>query len=695
MKGKPLKYTIDGKFISISKVNNTESQTETPKSGKLESVGGYVYDVATKEPVIGAQVRILGTNIATVTDVNGAFSFDYLLRGGESAQISYVGMKTRVVKMTKMMNIGLESDVKQVGEVVVTGIFRKAKESYTGAVSTVGKEKLEMFRGSNLLQTLKNVDASLNFPINNVAGSNPNVLPNLDIRGISTLPMNVEEFNTNAGQTVNTPLIILDGFEISLTKLMDYNDDQIESINILKDAAATAIYGSRGANGVIIVVTKQPKEGRLRVTAKTGISLQIPDLSSYQLLHAADKLRLEKAVGLYDPDKLDDKLRYAEYYDERLQQVLNGVDIDWIHKPVHTGVGQNYNIRLDGGAGAFRWAASLGNNDIQGAMKGSSRKNLNGDITLMYSVKNLIFRNYTSVTSNHAKESKYGSFQDYVDMEPYDSPYDEKGNLVKTFYDYYHSKNLIGNPLYNASLNTINKSEYLQLINNFSVEWQILEGLRLRAKLGVTTNRSSSDYFLPAESSYFTSDDYQTASGQLRKGLYTYGNGTDNLFSANVTASYSRTFADKHQIYVGVDYSMSDEKLYNYSFTAEGFSNSNLNLISNAAQYQLDSHPKGDRTKTRLVGFTGNANYTYDNRYYIDLSYRIDGSSKFGSDKRFAPFWSTGIGWNIHREKWMKDQNIFSNLRLKASYGITGTQNFTTESVYTTYDYSNDNRYLS
>uniref|UniRef100_UPI0040274A43 carboxypeptidase-like regulatory domain-containing protein n=1 Tax=Prevotella sp. TaxID=59823 RepID=UPI0040274A43 len=461
LKGKPLKYTIDGKFINISKVNNTESQTETPKSGKLESVGGYVYDVATKEPVIGAQVRILGTNIATVTDVNGAFSFDYLLRGGESAQISYVGMKTRVVKMTKMMNIGLESDVKQVGEVVVTGIFRKAKESYTGAVSTVGKEKLEMFRGSNLLQTLKNVDASLNFPINNVAGSNPNVLPNLDIRGTSTLPMNVEEFNTNAGQTVNTPLIILDGFEISLTKLMDYNDDRIESINILKDAAATAIYGSRGANGVIIVVTKQPKEGRLRVTAKAGISLQIPDLSSYHLLHAADKLRLEKAVGLYDPDKLDDKLRYAEYYDERLQQVLNGVDIDWIHKPVHTGVGQNYNIRLDGGAGAFRWAASLGYNDIQGAMKGSSRKNLNGDITLMYSVKNLIFRNYTSVTSNHAKESKYGSFQDYVDMEPYDSPYDEKGNLVKTFYDYNHSKNLIGNPLYDASLNTINKSEYL------------------------------------------------------------------------------------------------------------------------------------------------------------------------------------------------------------------------------------------
>ena len=692
LRDKPLHYTVNGKFINIVKGRKDPDKAET---GKMQTVGGYVYDAKTKEPVIGAQVKVLGSNVVTVTDINGAFTFDYYLSGGQQLQVSYMGMQTKVVPLKKQMNIAMEEDTKTLKDVVVTGIFRKAKESYTGAVTTVGKEKLEMYRGTNLLQTLKNVDASLNFPINNAAGSNPNVLPNLNIRGSSTLPMNVEEFNENAAQTVNTPLIILDGFEISLTKLMDYNDDQIESINILKDAAATAIYGSRGANGVIVVVTKQPKEGKLRVTAKAGLSLEIPDLSTYHLLNASQKLQLEKSIGLYDPDYLDDKVRYASYYNERLQNVLNGVDIDWLHKPVRTGVGQNYNVRLDGGASAFRWAASLGYNDVQGAMKGSSRKNLNGDITLMYSVNNLIFRNYTSVTSNHAKESKYGSFQDYVDMEPYDNPYDANGNLVKTFYDYAHSSSLIGNPLYDASLNTINKSEYFTFINNFSVEWQIIEGLRLRAKLGVTTTRNSSDYFLPAEHSYFSSTEYQTASGQLRKGMYTYGTGNDNLMSADVTASYTRTFADKHQLYVGLDYSLSDENAYAYSFTAEGFSNADLNLISNASQYKLNSAPTGDRTKTRLVGLTGNANYTYDNRYYIDLSYRVDGSSKFGSDKRFAPFWSAGIGWNIHREHFMKNQHIFSNLRLKASYGVTGTQDFTTESAYTTYQYSNGNRYLS
>ena len=692
LRDKPLHYTVNGKFVNIVKGRKDADKAE---SGKIQTVGGYVYDAKTKEPVIGAQVKVLGSNVVTVTDINGAFSFDYYLTGGQQLQVSYMGMQTKTVPLKKQMTIALEEDTKTLKDVVVTGIFRKAKESYTGAVTTVGKEKLELYRGSNLLQTLKNVDASLNFPINNAAGSNPNVLPNLNIRGSSTLPMNVEEFNENAAQTVNTPLIILDGFEITLTKLMDYNDDQIESINILKDAAATAIYGSRGANGVIVVVTKQPKEGKLRVTAKAGLSLEIPDLSTYHLLNASQKLQLEKAVGLYDPNYLDDKIRYASYYNERLQNVLNGVDIDWLHKPVRTGVGQNYNVRLDGGASAFRWAASLGYNDVQGAMKGSNRKNVNGDITLMYSVNNLIFRNYTSVTSNHAKESKYGSFQDYVNMEPYDNPYDANGNLVKTFYDYSHSSSLIGNPLYDASLNTINKSEYFTFINNFSVEWQILEGLRLRAKLGVTTTRNSSDYFLPAEHSYFTSTEYQTASGQLRKGMYTYGTGNDNLLSADVTASYTRTFAEKHQLYVGVDYSISHENAYAYSFTAEGFSNADLSLISNASQYKLNSTPTGDRTTTRLVGLTGNANYTYDNRYYIDLSYRVDGSSKFGSDKRFAPFWSAGIGWNIHREHFMKNQHIFSNLRLKASYGVTGTQDFTTENAYTTYQYSNGNRYLT
>lgn len=321
---------------------------------------------------MGAQLKIVGTNLVTVSDLNGAFHFDYLLPEGSKVQVSYVGMKTVITTVKPDMKIMLEADTKELQGVVVTGIFQKAKESYTGAVSSIDRKQLDMYRGSNLMQTLKNIDASINFPINNVAGSNPNVLPNLNIRGSSSLPMSVEEFNTNSQQTVNAPLIILDGFEISLTKLMDYNDEQIESINILKDAAATAIYGSRGANGVIVVVTKTPKEGKLRVTAKAGISLEVPDLSSYHLLNAKDKLELEKMVGLYT--SVTNPITQAnldKYYNERLKSIQEGTDIDWMSKPLRNGVGQRYNIQLDGGANEFRWGASLGYNGIEGAMKGS------------------------------------------------------------------------------------------------------------------------------------------------------------------------------------------------------------------------------------------------------------------------------------------------------------------------------------
>ncbi len=690
----PLRWKVEGNFVTVS----ARKQAETKASGRERTIKGYVRD-ENGEELVGVPVCIGESRVCTVTDADGFYTFKIPVEP-TVLKFSYVGLATQYVQIAQggtdvVRDVVLRSDNK-VDEVVVTGIFRKAKESYTGAVSTIDREDLDLYRGSNLLQTLKNVDASLSFPINNAVGSDPNTLPNLNIRGSSTLPMNVEEFNANAGQTVNTPLVILDGFEISLTKLMDYNDDQIESINILKDAAATAIYGSRGANGVIVVITKQPKEGKIRVSAKAGVSLEVPDLSSYDVLNARQILELQKRIGLYDGGAPTMQLAHNRYYNERLQEVLNGTDVDWLHKPVHTGVGQVYNARLDGGAQAFRWAASLGYNDVSGAMKGSSRKNLNADITLMYSTHNFIFRNYTTVTSNHARQSKYGSFSDYVDMLPYNNPYDANGNIVQTFPDFDHNdQSPVGNPLWDASLNTVNKSEYFTFINNFSLEWLIIDGLRLRAKLGVTTTRSSSDYFLPKEHSYFTTATYQTASGQLRKGLYRYGSGTDNALNGNVTMSYSKTFADKHQVYVGLDYSVSNEKLYNYLFTAEGFSNSSLNFIGNASQYALDSTPSASRSKTRMVGFTGNASYTFDNRYYADLSYRVDGSSKFGSDKRFAPFWSVGVGWNIHNEKFMQRQHVFSNLRLKASYGVTGTQDFTTESAYTTFKYTPGQRYLS
>lgn len=707
----PLEYKINGKFVSVSlkreEVSNVSLSPEI-KVGNTVILQGQVLD-ANGLPLPGVTVQVENNSkIATVTNTDGTFALQLNHGRAVSVDFSYIGMKTERYTFKcrddfRNLVIKMRDDESSLKEVVVTGIFRKAKESYTGSVATIGSEQLQQYRGQNLLQTLKNADASINFSIDNLNGSNPNKLPNINIRGNSSLPMSVEEFNAGQESNPNTPLVIMDGFEISLTKLMDYNDEEIESINILKDAAATAIYGSRGANGVIVVVTKRPEPGKLRVNVEAGIQMEVPDLSSYHLLNASQKLELERKAGLYDlawsVDNQQELLR-KEAYQKRLRDVLNGVDTDWLSKPLRTGVGQRYNLRIEGGSQEFRWAADAQYNDVEGAMKGSNRRTFNGGITLLYTYKNLTFRNYTSLGVNNSKESPYGTFSDYVKQQPYNAPYDANGNLRKSFDGFWAWAGTIENPLYNASLGSFDKSSYQELTNNFSVDWKILPELALRGQLGITKNDSETNYFLSPEDTYFSNSDtgkkYQTTEGYLRRGIYRYGNGKRLSFNADVTLSYNKVFKEVHSLYAGLNWSMLQTDYDYFKAAFEGFSNESLHNIANARQYKEDEMPTGTNTKTRQFGVTANINYTYNSKYYADFSYRIDGNSSYGSDKKYAPFWSAGIGWNLHNEKFLKGNGIVNMLRLKASYGETGAASGASETdAYTYYQYINDNRYMN
>lgn len=698
LEGTGLTYTVvNDRYITVKTVRKHPGMPVDGKSllrGKVTDCNGMTLP--------GVTVTTSDKAIATTTDANGEFAIMLPKEGRATLLFSFIGMKTEsmVIDGTNrdmVCYVTMKDDTHQINEVVVTGIFRKARESYTGSVSSISQEQLQAFKGQNLLQTLRNIDASINFAVNNLAGSNPNTLPQINIRGNASLPVNVQEFNETQQNSTNTPLIIMDGFEISLTKLMDYNDDEIESINILKDASATAIYGSRGANGVIVVVSKRPETGRLKVNLEIGMQLEVPDLSSYDLLNAADKLKLEYDAGLYDSAHPTVQLKYRAQYNKRLKDVLSGVDTDWLKKPVRTGIGQLYKARFEGGNEEFRWGASLSYNGVEGAMKGSSRRTFNGSVTLMYTLKNLTFRNYTSFGVTRSKESPYGSFSDYADQEPYNSPYDENGKLVRYFDSFIPgSGNKTQNPLYDAALNNFDKTGYEELINNFSVEWKILPELTLRGKLGISTNNNTSDYFLPAEHSYFTENAiYDSGDGFLRRGLYRYGVGKTNNYEANVTLAYNRIFNDVHMLYAGIDYSLTEKTNVFRNFEAEGFTNEKLSDIMNARQYLKDGQPYGVNTKTRRLGLTGNVNYTYDNRYYADLSYRIDGSSEYGSDKKYAPFYSAGLGWNIHNEKFMKGNPVLNLLKLRGSYGETGSQLSSNSGAVTSYKYVTDNKYMN
>lgn len=669
------------------------------EAAKVSTLKGRVMD-SNREPLTGAAIYVKETRQGAVADADG--NFELSVRPNQTLAISYLGYETREIKYTGFNNVDilLSYSDRTLEDVVVTGIFQKSRESYTGAVTSISADQIDMYSNTNLLQTLKNIDASLNFAVDNIGGSNPNRLPQINIRGNASLPTSVEEYNAGNQNNPNTPLIILDGFEISLADLMDFNDEEIQSINILKDAAATAIYGSRGANGVIVVTTKKPEAGHLKVNLEIGTDIELPDLSSYHMLNAAEKLEVERRAGLYDRNysiSSDQELELKKAYYNRLRLVQSGVNTDWLSQPLRNGVGQSYKLRLEGGSEEFRWAAALNYHNVAGAMKGSSRETFSGSLNLLYKVKNVTFQNKATYTVNSSDESKYGSFSTYVNLQPYDAAYDSEGNLIRNFEPFYGWAASYQNPLYDATLNSFNRSAYNKISDQFSIEWNIIKDLSMRGQMGISHNQSHSDYFLPSEHSYFTVDhksEYSTPEGQMRAGIYRYGQTASTDLNANITLYYNHLFADKHSLYVGADWSVLTNQSDGFRFAVEGFNNDDMANIGNALQYSQNENASGSNTKVHQFGFTGNINYTYDNRYYVDASYRIDGSSAYGSNKKYAPFWAAGLGWNLHQEKFLKNNPVVSMLRLKTSIGETGSATGASlTDAFTYFNYVTGNRY--
>lgn len=652
-----------------------------------------------KQPLPGVTVMIKGTSLGTVTDAEGHYVLTIPQRDELVLVFSFVGMNSREVtyKGEKELNVELEEKIAEMDEVVVTGIFQKSQASFTGSATTVTAKELQQFGNRNLLQSLHNIDPSINIIENNAFGSNPNRLPEVQIRGNSSIP-NVDELKDQTRVDLNTPLIVLDGFETTLQKLIDINENEVETLTILKDASATAIYGSRGANGVIVITTKKPAMGQLRVSYKGDVNIEIPDLTGYDLLEAREKLELEKRVGLYSkPSNPDQDWRLQRYYSYLLDEVNSGVNTYWLSKPLQTSVGQRHALKVEGGDKSFRYSASLQWNDIRGVMKESYRKTFNGAIQLSYYWKNLKFSNNLMISAGKRQESPYGDFSEYAKMNPYWRTHDENGKILKRLgnsgeidYDFRWSR-LPVNPLYNATLNTYDRGNNTDITNNFMLEWKVLETLDLRGRFGITKNTDETRVFKPADHTDFA--DY-SEDDMFRKGTYAYGISNSFSYEGSLNLAYHQSFG-KHLLVAGVDVNLREGRSRSSSFKAEGFTNENFDDISSALQYEKNGKPSGAESTVRSVGFTGNVNYTYDNRYFADLSGRMDGSSQFGSNKRFAPFWAVGIGWNMHNESFLKEVSWVNMLKLRFSVGTSGSQHFNAYQAIQTYRYFLDDKYYA
>ena len=635
----------------------------------------------------GVTVVIKGTTLGVSTDIDGKYSITIPEDGKETVlMFTFVGMKPQEVRYAgqETLNVILTEEVAEMEEVVVNGYFTRKKESFTGVSKTFSGDELKTISTGNILNTLSVLDPSFTKVVNNEMGSDPNTIPDFEIRGSSSLKA---EYENNP----NMPTFIMDGFEVTAQKVFDLDPNRVRYITILKDASATAIYGSRAANGVVVIETVLPKAGKLQLSYNGSANFEIADLSDYNLMNAEEKLEYEVRSGLYEksskPGWTDDKL---DAYNRILKLVKEGNDVDWLSIPVRElGVGHKHTVMAEGGNESFRYAFDLFYSNKVGVMKGSKRDNYGGGIRLQYNLKNLKFSNYASFDHLKSVNSPYGSFSSYLYYNPYYNPYDENGNVKKVLYSYeYYDRGITSktmyNELYNAVLPSKNQQTSNNFLNNFSIEYDIIQGLKLKANLSLSVDNGKTDVYKSYENTEFLDKE--------KKGSYAQSTSNDFSYDINVILSYFKSLK-KHFINLGFVYNLQEKQYDNTSIYVVGFPNANMDHVSIGSGYQEGAKPGGSFDVTRLVGFVGNLGYTYDNRFLLDASVRSDGSSIYGSNNRWGTFWSVGVGYNIHNEKFMKSVDFIDRLKLRASYGQTGSQNFSAYQAISTYSYYLNDRY--
>ena len=684
-----LTYSISKGVILIRKQEFAPQQqvTESILTGKVTDKTGSVLP--------GVTVMLKGTSLGVATDVDGTYKLS--LPGTVSNPVlifSFVGMQTKEVAVGSrgVVNVVLDENVNELQGVVVTGIFRRNKELATGASTTITAKDLKQIGNQNVLQSLRTLDPSFKLIESKLNGSNPNVLPEVELRGSN----GITDLDANYKGNPNQPLFILDGFETTLQRVIDMDPNRVESITILKDASAAALYGSRSANGVIVIETKAPEEGRIKVNYTGDFAVVAPDLSDYDLLNAREKLQLQKEAGHFDATDSYTYRQLQDYYNHLLQNVEEGVNTYWLSKPLRTGFEHRHNLRLEGGDKTLRYSMNLTARFAPGVMKGSGRTSYEGGMFLSYRIKNLIFKNDLQLTYNLAQNSPYGEFNTYIDMNPYQRPYGENGRPQKLFDKevprYFDGVNR--NPLYDSQLNTTDDEDYFNFVNNFSMEWNITNSLTLMARVSLTRQTGESNYFLPAQHSKFSSmgDPVTDPEEYMRRGEFKWATNKSFSVLGDINLRYGQSFG-KHSIYAVGGFNVSQTTLDGREIHAEGFPSQNMNDISFAKQYYKDSRPTSDYNISRLAGVLLTGNYAYDNRYLLDVSLKYDGSSQFGSNRRFAPVWSVGAGWNIHRERFLTGISAVSQLKLRGSYGVTASQNFAPYQSMRKYSYNIEHQY--
>lgn len=609
-------------------------------SGLQQAIGkveGTVVD-QNGEPLIGVSVVIDGTTTGTTTDIDGKYSLT-VKEPNANLVFSYVGHKAKIVPANKsVINITMEEDAQMMDEVVVVGYGVMKKSDVTGAISSVKADAIVRQPVVNVTQALQGLVAGVNVTSNS---GMPGGAINVSIRGIGTV--------NDAG-----PLYVVDGMPTDNISFL--SSSEIQSMEILKDASATAIYGARGANGVILVTTKQGKAGKTTVTvdAYWGAS---KILNNLDLMSGSEWYSLEVAKGL-NVDDFTNKYHLSQ-----------NTSTDWMKEITRTAATQSYSVGISGGmADEYTYNTTLNYIDQEGTIKKTDYER----ISLRQNIEKTIVKKILSVGTNlNISQSKanqilegsntVGIVNSATKLEPVIPVKDASGNYGWSPYADYN------NPVADLEY-TNNETKIFRLVGNMYADLNIMKYFKFKTSFGADIVKTDTYKFLPTYnvSSYQTNPMNQVTRGYRKFNYYVWEN----------TLSYIKTFAEKHNINAVIGYTNE----WGRTETLQGIKR---NTPNNSSELQyLDAAQTGDAAtgtawESSLISYLGRVNYNFDNRYLITASVRHDGSSRFGSSHKYGTFPSAALGWNISNENFFKDLNAgwVSNLKLRAGWGRIGNQN--------------------
>ena len=603
--------------------SSNELLTVTQQTGKIK---GTIVDSKTGEPVIGASVKVKGTKLAAVTDLNGEFELN--THANATLQISYVGFKETEVKASNGMKISLEEDTESLEEVVVVGYGTQKKESLTGAMANIKGEKLKDI-------TSATVENMLNGKVSGVyvapGSGRPGSTGAIIIRGQTSI------------NGATAPLWVVDGVIVG-NSAGDLNPDDIETMTVLKDAASTAIYGSEGANGVVVVTTKQAKHEKMSISLSAKAGLSTLNRGNLEMMDGAE---------FYDYYKSFQNVESVNF--PRWNEDLRNSNFDWFKLAKKTGSTQDYNLTLNGGSENIQSMFTLGYFKEEGAVKGYDMNRYSTRIKVVYKPYEwLTIKPNISGSRTNDKDKQYSVGAMYS-MMPWDSPYDENGNLVPNYYSGWVNSKATN------YLNDLAAGDY-----STSTTYDLSGGLDFDIKITPWLTFSSVNNY-----SYYNSQthgyyDPKSSSGEGVNGRTTEYNYVSTRRYTNQLLRFKKSWG-KHNVNALLAYEFNDYEMKYTDVYATGF-------ISGFEDFMTAAKPEmanGYRTAWAKQSYFTQWRYDYDSRYYGELSLRRDGRSNFGSNNRYGNFFSVSGAWNINNESWFKADWV-DQLKLRAAFGSVG-----------------------